>query len=194
MNNSPEKKSHNPEYTKDPEAIEQIGVEQREALKESLERKSEQSPEKNLEAARHEALDNALSGEQERVTEKAEHLPVSPERHHNGFISKGEREASFQATMKEVQTHMSAPSRAFSKIIHNKSVEAISEAGASTIARPNAILTGAIFAFLITLATYVVAKNFGYPLSGFETIGAFILGWIIGLVYDFLRVMITGRR
>jgi hypothetical protein len=34
----------------------------------------------------------------------------------------------------------------------------------------------------------------GYPLSGFETIGAFALGWMLGIVFDFFKVMVTGRK
>jgi hypothetical protein len=96
--------------------------------------------------------------------------------------------------MADARAHMSAPSRAFSKVIHNKTVEQVSAAVGSTVARPNAILSGAVFAFLLTLAVYLIAKNLGYPLSGFETIGAFALGWILGILYDFFKVMITGRK
>jgi hypothetical protein len=96
--------------------------------------------------------------------------------------------------MDEVRSQMSAPSRSFSKVIHNKGVEKTSEVVGSTIARPNALLSGAIFAFVLTLIVYLVAKNIGYPLSGFETIAAFVLGWALGIAYDFIKVMVTGRR
>ena len=89
---------------------------------------------------------------------------------------------------------MSAQSRAFSKVIHNPGVEKTSEALGSTVARPNAILSGAVFAFVLTLGVYLVARYYGYTLSGFESIGAFVLGWVIGIIYDFLKVMITGKK
>jgi hypothetical protein len=44
------------------------------------------------------------------------------------------------------------------------------------------------------LALYVFAKTLGFTLSGFETIGAFVIGWIIGILFDFLRAMITGKQ
>jgi len=96
--------------------------------------------------------------------------------------------------MKETQAQMSAPARAFSKTIHNPVVERTSEVVGSTVARPNAILAGSLSAFILTLVIYLVAKYYGYPLSGFETIAAFVLGWAIGLLIDYLRVMITGKR
>jgi hypothetical protein len=175
--------------------VKEFGEQQREALRQMHEKAGEQSHEKDLEGARHEALEHATKidheHQQEKITEKQ---PSPAERRKDGPIRKADRDASFSATMNEVQTQMSGPSRAFSKVIHNKTVEKVSDVAGNTVARPNAMLSGAIFAFILTLAVYLVAKNFGYPLSGFETIGAFIVGWIIGIIYDFLKIMITGRK
>jgi hypothetical protein len=192
MNNSPEKNSLNPEQREvNTEALEKAGEEHRERLREDLERAKDHK--EDLDEARHEALEKASSIEHEKKEEDKQR-EVSPAEKRKGPIGKAEREASFNTTMQEVQSQMSGPSRAFSKVIHNKTVEKVSEVAGDTIARPNAMLSGAIFAFLLTLAVYLVAKNLGYPLSGFETIGAFILGWVIGILYDFLKVMITGRK
>lgn len=183
---------HTPEHAKaSPEELERINAERRGELHEKLKEEAEKSHE-NLDEARKEALERAQTHEKESV--KHEKRETSPAERHRGPISKKERDASFNATMKEVRSQMSAPSRVFSKVIHNKVVEKTSEVVGNTVARPNAILSGAIFAFLLTLGVYVVAKNLGYPLSGFETIGAFALGWIIGIVYDFVKVMVTGRK
>lgn len=189
-----EKNIFNPEVKKNHEALKEAGEKQNERLREDrLERAGEKSPE-NLEDARHEALEKATSKEKlAEDHEKTERAP-SPAERRNGPIGKAERDTSFNMTMKEVRSQMSAPSRTFSKIIHNKTVERVSEVTGNTIARPDAILSGAIFAFLMTLGVYLVAKNLGYPLSGFETIGAFALGWILGLSFDFIKVMVTGRK
>ncbi len=183
--NSPEKNGLSPEVAHE-------GEKRREQLRDNLERAGEQDHE-NLDEARHDALEKAHSLEKAKPKDN-EQRETSPAEKRKGPISKHERDASFSSTMHEVQAQMSAPSRAFSKIIHNKAVENVSEVAGSTIARPNAMLSGAIFAFILTLAVYLVAKNIGYPLSGFETIGAFILGWALGIVYDFLKVMVTGRK
>lgn len=163
--------------------------EHRERLREQLETAAEKSQEKNLETARSEAFEQANSAE--RVSEKVETSERPVER---GPVAKQQKEASFKATMTEIQGQMSAPSKAFSKVIHNKAVEKASEATGASIARPNALLSGAICAFFLTLAVYLIAKNIGYPLSGFESIGAFILGWSLGTAYDFIKVMVTGKR
>lgn len=165
-----------------------------ERLKAQYERRAElekASPEKATEA-RHEAFEQAKSAEKnptERDTYKGRERSPAERRPK----SKHQKEASFKRTMETVQAEMSAPSRAFSKLIHTKAVEKTSDAAAKTIARPNAILAGSIAAFACTLIVYLVAKRYGYTLSGFETMGAFIVGWLIGQLFDFLRVMITGR-
>lgn len=136
----------------------------------------------------HEALKQAAKKEVKAAQGK------SPEKQKPTMLSKAEKTANFNATMDEAREQMSAPSRTFSKVIHNKAVEKTSEAVGDTLARPNALLYGAIFAFALTLGMYIIAKNMGYPLSGFETIAAFIFGWVIGITFDFLKVMITGKR
>ena len=96
--------------------------------------------------------------------------------------------------MTRVQNELPIQNRLFSKIIHNKLIEKTSDIVGGTIARPNAMLSGSIVAFVLTLLIYTVSKMIGYRLSGFETITAFILGWIIGLVYDYLHVLVTGNK
>lgn len=193
MSQNPEKINFDPEHEHNPEALEKAGIEHRERLREELEKAGEKHHE-DLEEARHEALEKAKSIEHKEEKRDDERALSPAERRNNTPVGKVEREASFNATMKEVQAHMTPSARTFSKVIHNKAVEKVSDITASTVARPNAILSGAIFAFALTLGVYLVAKNLGYPLSGFETIGAFLLGWVLGLVYDFLKVMITGRK
>jgi len=189
--NGHERQPNSPERGIDTEKIKELGAEREKELHESLKERSERSPEETVEQAHEKALELAKEKES---TKHEQERPASPAERRRGPISKKERDTSFQATMKEVQSEMSAPSRIFSKFIHNKAVEKTSEVVGSTVARPNALLSGAIFAFFLTLIVYVIAKNLGYPLSGFETIAAFIVGWILGIVFDFIKLMATGRK
>lgn len=180
------------------------GVEQKtdvsEAASERLEqilKKAEQTPESNevaqekkVESAKEQALEKAISAEKKNAAEKE---PKDSGRRH-GVVSKKEREKSFKRQMTAVQSHMSLPQRTFSKFIHNKAVERTSEFVGSTLARPNAILSGAVFAFFLVLGVYLFARYYGYVLSGFETIGAFIVGWVLGIVYDYVRLLVVGKK
>lgn len=169
--------------------LEATGETQRERLREQHESKVERANETSVEAARAE-VENAVSHETqpESTIEKAH-----PERR-RGMISRKEKDVSYAATMRDIEGHMTPASRAFSRLIHNKTVERLSDTLGGTVARPNAILAGAIAAFLFSLITLLIAKHYNYRLSGFEAIGAFAAGWLIGILYDFFRVMITGKR
>lgn len=185
---SPETKGASPELT-----AEQLdNIERLEANQLDRE-KSLESNEKTSERARVEALKEAMSVERGSA-EKQRKEPSSPARRRHGVVSTQEKKTNFKKTMKRIQEDMPPAKRAFSKFIHNPVVEKTSEVVGSTVARPNGILAGAATAFFLVLLVYLVAKHFGYPLSGFEVIGAFIVGWLLGNLYDFFKVMITGKK
>ena len=167
------------------------GLEHQEKLKNERERSAEKSRETDITEARHEALEKASAIEKNH-SRKKQSIESSPAERRGP--SKRDKQLSYDTTMHEVRSHMSAPSRAFSSFIHNPAIEKISDAVGATVARPNAILSGSLLAFLLTLGIYLLARMNGYQLSGTETIAAFVFGWILGVIYDFLKVMITGRR
>lgn len=143
------------------------------------------------EKARKEVSEVVLSAEKKsKDSEKIQ--SSSPKR--RGSISKKHKNESYKKTIKQVQKELPLGSRIFSKITHNSFIEKTSDIAGNTIARPNAILSGAMVAFFLTLITYTIAKKYGYPLSGFETIGAFVFGWVIGIIYDYVRILITGKK
>lgn len=191
---SPENKAK----AKNLESLE-LSAEQKEAIDKQLSDKHERlsnSPEntvekraENSQEAGKDALEVAKSAEKQQL--KTEQEASAPER---GPINKLDRDQSYKKVMSETRQHMSPASRSFSKVIHNKAIEKTSETLGKTIARPNAILAGGVSAFILSLGVYLVARYFGYPLSGTETIAAFAIGWLIGILYDYLRVMITGRK
>lgn len=175
----------------DSEGLKDLAAERHKELVNERERNAAESERHNTEDARKEALEHASKAEKETRHEKsAEKSPAE----RRGPASKREREASFNATMKEVRSQMSGPSRTFSTVIHNPVVERVSDTVGSTVARPNAILSGALFAFLFTLGIYLVARFNGYPLSGTETIASFALGWVIGLIFDYFRLLVLGKK
>lgn len=193
MANLEKQPATNKEQDSNPQELEKIGAEQREQIREKLEHSNEASPEK-LEDIRNEALEKAKSKELDASHKKVERQEKSGERRKDGPISKKEQAVSFKRTMKQVQSEMPPISRAFSKFIHNRAVEKTSEVIGSTIARPNAILFGSLFAFIFTLGIFLIARHNGYPLSGTETMATFTVGWLVGLLADYLRLEFTGGR
>lgn len=165
--------------------------EQLKKLQEQLERKAE-SPEKRGEHLSSARKETEAVFSREAGTEKRS--GGEPTASAVGHASKRQRSASYSATMKQIQSEMSASSRTFSKFIHNPSVEKLSDAVGATVARPNAVLAGSMAATFLTLSVFIIAKQYGYGLSGFETIGAFFVGWLGGIIYDYVKVMASGRR
>lgn len=166
-----------------------------EALQEHLSERKHEAAEKNAEDREHQESSarneiDRIALEKKTVEEKPR-VNKTPERAQNSKIN---RKSAYKSIVKQTQAELSPASRAFSKVLHNPVIEKTSEIAASTVARPNAILSGAVFAFILTLLVYVIARSNGYPLSGSETIAAFIGGWIIGVVYDFFKIMITGKK
>ena len=166
----------NHEQSFDQEGLREIANERYKELANEREKTIEKK--ENIDNVRNEALEQATSKEKPHKIDNSRE--TSP-RKKLGPVSKRERNASFNATMDEVRSHMSAPSRAFSKVIHNPTVEKISD------------VVGSVFAFLFTLVIYLIARYYGYALSGGETIASFAAGWILGLVFDYFRALIFGK-
>lgn len=183
----------NSEQSFNAEQLAEDAERQNELISEDLERRNERdrkSPEK-LEEIRREAFERAKESAKDNQQEKV--VERSNNERFNGPISRRDRDLSFHKTMSEVQSQLSPLEKGFSKIIHNQAIERASDFTGKTAARPNAILAGSISAFLITIVVLLVARHYGYMLSGFESLGAFIIGWILGLIYDLLRVLFTGK-
>lgn len=151
---------------------------------------SDSEREQTRQTAQAEALERASS-----VTEVRQPLyEASPAEKRRGPITKRQLNHEFEETMTHIQAGMPKTQRTFSRFIHNQSIEKTSDFLGATIARPNALLAGAVGAFVLTLVIYLFAKNIGYQLSGFEPIAAFIIGWVVGSLYDYFRIMITGKK
>lgn len=191
MNNQ-ERNTYGSHESFDEKAVTEHAKEHQERLKQDRESAAERSKEIDVVDARREALERASKAEREQKNAELSQEKSPAER--RGPRTKHERDASYNATMLEVRSQMSAPSRAFSTFIHNPTVEKVSDVVGGTVARPNAILAGAVTSFILTLVIYLVARYYGYLLSGTETIAAFVLGWILGNVFDYLRLVITGKK
>ena len=180
-----------PEQQRAAQELERAGKETQEKLREQIEQNAERGAERahDEESARYEAEQVAaeVAAEQQEkqsaVAEKAEQKP----------LTKDDINKKYKETMTDMQAKLPKSSRVFSKVIHNPVIEKTSEVVGNTVARPNLIIAGAIGS-LASVVIYAIARRYGYELSGFETIGAFIVGWIIGILYDFFKVMITGKK
>jgi len=176
------------------EQLSEAANERSEALKAKYESSPEVSGERNAEAineARNAAQHEAQAISKDKITESSS---FSKENTAVRRVTKSEKNIAYKETLDHIRNEMSAPEKTFSKIIHNPAVENASDAIGNTLLRPNAILGAGICGFVLSGLVYILARHFGYVLSGFETIGALLVGFILGLLYDFFKTMITGKK
>src|SRR5690606_34576631 len=99
----------------------------------------------------------------------------------------------FEEIVQEATTSMPPYRQRFSALIHRKTVSNLSDFVGKTIARPNPILFGAVASFFATVTLYLLSKNLGYSLSGFESIGAFAVGWTAGIIFDLVSHLLKRK-
>ncbi len=175
------------------EKLDEAVAEQREIIRDRIEREgleSAKNPEDKADAHKA-ASELADKADKKKETE----IKVHAEKHnYRGAPSKKQLRESFDNQMKAVRDELGLGGKITSKIIHSPFIEAVSNFVSSTLARPNALLSGSITAFIAVTVLYILAKHYGFQLSGFETIGAFILGWIVGTFYDYLVTIFRRRK
>ena len=178
-----------------PEGYVETPRESHERSRERIEHQ-QQSPERYNEKEAHQAVENArheaIKESKEQGREKRTHQALRHNSSHS--MRREDREASFDQTMEHTRSELPRALRPFSRFIHNPTIERLSELLGRTIFRPNAILAGGITAFVVVLALYFYAKYAGFALQGSETIIAFGAGWVLGMLFDLFKGMLTGKR
>lgn len=93
------------------------------------------------------------------------------------------KEAYFRI-LKESRQGLSPMSRIASIIIHNNIIDFISNFIFKYILRTNSVLFASVVSFLVILLTLIMSLVNKYSFSGFEIYLGFIIGWIIGYLFD----------
>ncbi len=121
----------------------------------------------------------------ETATKKSEFAddlaaPVDASRQQVYIDKVGARKAKLQ----EVQSNLSGGERTFSKVIHNKAVNAVSTSLSNTIARPTGVFWGGLFACLATGGLYFTAKYIGFQYNYLISLISFVGGYLAGLLVE----------
>ena len=149
--------------------------------------KNELGPD-SIERLREKAEQHAHSAEQIQV-EQSEKEPDT------GFdVQHLLKSKAYSQTLKGVQRKLPALPRAFSKVAHNKTVEAISNAGAQTVARPSGILGGSLCAFIGTTLLLYASRHYGFTYNYGVFLLLFVGGFLVGLVAELLIWTLYSRK
>ncbi len=173
------------EHDKSPESH-QVKAEHQEKLKQSVESGKE---------AHHESKDSlekirsSIEKEATKTADKKqEHQREAKEDRGPGhvIIDRNVKKKAYKKELHKIQTRLPKGQRAFSKFIHNPTVEAVSLVGGKTVARPSGLLGGGIVAFLGTLGLVIISRHYGFSYNFFVFIALLVGGFFLGLVIELL--------
>ncbi len=184
---SQEKLPKNPEQSRELESIRQDleKIAQNKAERELTKAESEHGKSHQVEQLRYSAEKHALDAEKHAPHQEKESVthPIS--------ANKQLKDISYQRALTRTRKKLSAPSRVFSKVVHNKAVDAASEVIGNSVARPSSMLGGALFAFIGTSMLLWLTKRLGYEYNYLLVIVFFAVGMAAGLV---IEAIIKARK
>lgn len=113
----------------------------------------------------------------------------------SGHFYGSQKKQNYQKTMRYVRTHLGKREQLFSRVVHLKSVETLTDLAAKTLFRPTPLLFGGAISVFVTGVIYLLAKTKGYgiPGSGWLLV-SFGFGYLLGLMIDMLRLIIIRRK
>lgn len=91
---------------------------------------------------------------------------------------------AYDRTLRGIQQKLPKTAHVFSKVAHNKTIEAVSNAGAKTVARPSGILGGSICAFLGSVIVLYYSKHYGFTYNYALFLLLFIGGFLVGALIE----------
>src|ERR1700694_5246510 len=93
---------------------------------------------------------------------------------------------SYANLLNQTRQHLPTAAKQFSKIVHQKNIEAISNVGAQTVARPSGLLGGGIGALMGSLTLLYYAKHYGFSYNYTFVFITFLFGFVVGLGVEIL--------
>lgn len=153
--------------------------------------------------AKHEAQDQleAIRSSIEKEAETTEHNKQEQARMESKdkgpsqvLIDRSIRKKAYKKELHRVQSHLPKVQRPFSKFIHARPVEVVSEVSGKTVARPSGLLGGGIVAFVGTLALVLLSRHYGFSYNFFVFILLLAAGFFVGLIIELIVRGIAKAR
>lgn len=140
--------------------------------------KAEHERKTKLEHSREKIDELAIEPKLEFSKEDAPPLPPT----------KREKVLLYKQTLTQLQRELpKRSSRLFSRVIHQPSIERITETAGKTLFRPSLMLGASIGALLGGSLVYISAKHYGFELSGSEFMIFGLVGALAGLTCESLK-------
>ena len=160
-----------------------------EKLQEKAERAEKDSIQQHIESLNKAAEQQAISGKELNIGDK------TTESSGQTFgTSKELKSDAYKHTLQKVRKQLSVPDRAFSKVVHNKTIDSVSSAAAKTVARPSAFLGGSIGALVGSATLLYITRQNGFTYNYTVFFVLFIGGFFIGAVIELLVRLLFRKR
>lgn len=155
-----------------------------ERLQEKASQEHEQFGSDKIEKLQKTVEQQAVSAREVTIGEREEHSKAA------GYVQKELKDTAYVRTLKRVRSQLNVPERPFSRLIHQPTVERLSNIGSKTVARPSGILAGGIFAVVGSTIALYMAKHYGftynYLLISLLFVGGFVTGILVELFIELL--------
>lgn len=139
-----------------------------------------------LETSRQTVEAHATKTEETPVTE------IAPEEPKHTLVNAELRSMAYTRLLQRTRKQLRAPARAFSKVAHQPAIEAVSELGSKTIARPNGILGGSIVTLVGSCVALYAAKHYGFTYNFLLFAMLFVAGYAVTVCIE--TIIAIGRH
>ncbi len=159
-------------------------------LPEVNEKRENENKAKSLETARQqiEHLDTNKTADQLKTHDKSSESSQQP------YIATSKRQ-TYRQTMSEVRKQLPRRQALLSRLVHAPILEVSGDFVAKTLFRPLPVLMAGVFASVVTLAVYIIARRWGYEISGSGWFMASLLaGFAFGSLVDFFRLVVLRKK
>ena len=170
----------NPEHHR-PENREQRAESIAEEDSEQRAKSKEQSSDNSVDSLRQKISEHAAKASEIRVDDASKTDVNQPL-----FLNRELKAEALRRTLNRTRKHLSKPQQVLSKAIHQPAIDAISQVGEKTIARPTGLLTGSIIALGGSSYLLYTAKHFGYEYNYLAVVILFAGGYLAGLIIELL--------
>ncbi len=153
----------------------------------SVEHEEHRQHEELLKAER--AVEHQAKSKHETHLEKDSHKHEQPV-----YVNQELKRIALERTLARVRHHLSKPSKTLSKIVHQPTVQAVSEVGAKTVARPSGLLAGSLCAFIGSSVIFYLSKHYGFEYNYLLFFVFFVSGFFIGLIIEIVLRLFKRRR
>lgn len=184
-----EKLSHSPEQSVESIDTSIEAQKHLEKLQEKAELAEKDSIQQHIESLNKSVEQQAVSGKELNVGDK--NTESSPQ---TFGISKQLKADAYKRMLKRVRAGLNVRDRTLSRVVHQKTVESVSNAAAKTVARPTALLGGGIGAFVGSAVLLYVSRQNGFTYNYTVIFVLFVGGFFAGALAELIIKLFLHRR